>query len=284
MITVEFDAAVGPRAFFDVNESVEQVLAALPAGWTVPAEDQERPAKAADGRYAVRLERQFAVTRLHALALTQSELEKFLGAAFAPFGTLGAPVDGGALAASIVSFTKAEEVADRARLAGEILANLWRTDEQDVCAVEFAGSLVRLRTPTSGTVIECSSRSVSVDFGERGSTARALTILRASEEAGIRFGERLGQYGLQAVSGGAGPLARRDVVALLLAAEARDDARTFVDEFRVALDPETTDWDADAYEQSPLAKEAEEELGVAAWPTYQRALIAETQRLAGSNP
>lgn len=275
--------ASGTEAGAELVEQVREAVAAAFPGAEVHEFDPAKGALADQIRASMAPPTDPMVTSLAHSQMAREETEKLLLASFTPFGTLGGSVDGSALAAAIVRFTKIDDVAERARLAGEILANLWRSleHEQDVCSVEFDERFVRLRTPNSGTVIECSNGSVRVDFGPKGSAVRALTILRAADAAGIRFGWRKYSGGPQALTAGGASLSRGQVLALLLAAEARDDARTFVNEFKTALDPETTDWDANAYGQSSLAEEADEELGESAWLIYQRALIMETRRLVG---
>lgn len=69
---------------------------------------------------------------------------------------------------------------------------------------------------------------------------------------------------------------------------AHEDAAAFVEEFGEALDPAATDWDAEAFATSrgsaPLYDVLPEELWDAAWPIYQAALVAETERLARLSP
>lgn len=64
---------------------------------------------------------------------------------------------------------------------------------------------------------------------------------------------------------------------------AKATAQMFVDEFGEALDPETTDWDAVAWEndraQCIPAVDVCDKLAEKYWPVYQEALVAETARL-----
>lgn len=59
-------------------------------------------------------------------------------------------------------------------------------------------------------------------------------------------------------------------------AAAKGDAKLFVEEFGEALDPESTDWDSEAWAQeTALAAET----GGKGFSCYQRALVEETARL-----
>jgi hypothetical protein len=62
--------------------------------------------------------------------------------------------------------------------------------------------------------------------------------------------------------------------------EARIDGASFVDEFGCALDPASTDWDAEAYAVYCQDRGIEGADKNALWPLYQAELVAATQYLA----
>lgn len=72
-----------------------------------------------------------------------------------------------------------------------------------------------------------------------------------------------------------------------LEAKARETAAVFANEFPgEALDPAATDWDGEAWamDRRELERDAEQEeidwLRESGWKVYQKALVAETKRLA----
>lgn len=74
----------------------------------------------------------------------------------------------------------------------------------------------------------------------------------------------------------------------ILRKKAREDAAIFFDEFGEALDPESTDWDAVAFQttfeglpqETKYALQECKECYALAWDFYSDELVAETRRLA----
>lgn len=63
---------------------------------------------------------------------------------------------------------------------------------------------------------------------------------------------------------------------------AKEAAQMFVEEFNEVLDPESTDWDGEAWadDRKKLSFELTDELYSEAWELYQGELVAETERLS----